>query len=137
MNTKVPRKIIYPLTIEELDKRQGRAVEIKIKDPQTLEKVLLAMLARIQNNMASTSVHSFFIDGRWLLPEDEYTIEIDGKKYKGGGKDHDARTYFLHPQMRLFEFLDAPVYLIDEVNSGQYNVHGSAMGWVGVLAVPS
>ena len=82
-------------------------------------------------------VHCFYIDERWLLKEDKYTWEgPDGKMRQSGGEHYDAREHFLHPQMELFRFMDVPVYLIDVVNSGQYNIHTSGMGWVGILAVP-
>ena len=137
MSQRVPQKVIYPIPDEELGSRLDQNVEIKIKDCGVLQNVMTAMMARLQNN-GHRGIHCFFIDTRWILPSEGYRVKIGGNEVKiGEGGNYDARTIFLHPQRKLFEFRGAPVYLIDEVNSGQYDIHHSAMGWVGILAVPS
>ena len=134
MNT-VPSKIVVPLEIEELEARNGRHVEIMIKDPELLTELFVHYAARLQEN-GHMKLHCFYIDERWLLEEDKYTWEGPGGTWTSGGGHYDARHYILHPQLELFRFMGVPVYLIDEVNSGQYDIHTSGMGWVGILAVP-
>jgi len=135
MMNKVPKEVIVMLEEKELKTRQGRPVLIKIKDPELLKELFLVYMARLHSN-GHQKVHCFYIDTRWLLDEDKYTFEGPGGLWTSGGGHYDARHYILHPQLELFKFLDMPVYLIDEVNSGQYNIHASGMGWVGILAVP-
>ena len=137
MSDKVPQKVIYPIPDEELGSRLDQNVEIKIKDSGVLQNVMVAMMGRLIKN-GHRGIHCFFIDSRWILPSEGYRVKIHGKEVKiGEGGYYDARMIFLHPQRKLFEFRGIPVYLIEEVNSGQYKIHGSAMGWVGIMAVPS
>ena len=135
MGAEVPSEIIVALEEKELEERQGRPIIIKIKDPKLLEDLFLCYMQRLHDN-GHLKIHCFYIDERWLLEEEKYTWEGPGGLWTSGGGHYDARHYVLHPQMELFTFLNMPVYLIDKVNSGQYNIHTSGMGWVGVMAVP-
>ena len=121
----IPKKIILVLDPEKHEylypegQRTLKEIEIQIKDPLTLTDTLIGYAKRLQEN-GHDGIHCFYIDDRWLMPD-----------YRDR-----AREYFLHPQLELCRFMDAPVYFIDEINCGQYDVAGSAMGWVGALAVP-
>ena len=132
---RVPSEIIVALEEKELEERQGRPVLIKIKDPGLLKDLFLHYMQRLHEN-GYQKIHCFYIDERWLLKEEKYTWEGLGRLWTSDEDHYDARHYILHPQMELFKFMGMPVYLIDEVNSGQYDIHTSGMGWVGVLAVP-
>jgi len=126
--------------MEEEKSRIPRNIEISdigkiiVYSHLTLEEVMLSMAQRLHEN-GHRGVHCFLIDRNWVREgsEGRRVTLPDGRI---GITEPDTISHMIWEQRELFRFMDAPVYIIDEVNAGQYDIYDSGMGYKGVVAVP-
>ena len=95
---------------------------------------MISMVQRLHEN-GHRGVHCFLLDTRWVKEnsEGEEVTLPDGRK---GITQPNTVSRVKYDQLEIFRFMDAPVYVVDECNSGQFDIYDSGMGYVGVIAVP-